>query len=533
MPMLTHPFHLSLKRNLVAAAWLAMAGAAIAQTVAVPDWQAALTTPLTSIVTDRNALALDAGGNAYLASTGPFSCTLNRYSAAGVLQWTRTAAVPAVAGLSKVSQCSVVTDPNGNAIVVGDALAAKYGADGTLLWFQEVSATATSSVGVLVAIDASGDVVVARPNSAGSLELTRRSGTTGAALWTSPVLDTSGLPVALRRGALRLNGAQVVVSSGHDAQLVIASFAMANGALVGRQTLNVPGTTSDLAIGPSGEVAVVGSISYWLWGNGYNVYLFDSSLATTLFAKSLPDGKAALRVAMDAQRNVYVTGLAVDPNSTPVTSPFGTVAPGPWSDWLTVKLDPTGTLLWTARMGQRTDTNEAPQLMRLAADGGVIVAGQGGLPGSATPATQSAAVKYAAANGAALWSAMSNAALDAVDLKEAADSSLFVVGASPMGLVQHYAGLAKPSAVSFASSSITGGKRVLGTVRLSNNAGAVVKLASSKPSVASVPASVTIPAGATSASFSITTYRVRSTTAVSISASANGGITSATLNIKR
>ena len=52
--------------------------------------------------------------------------------------------------------------------------------------------------------------------------------------------------------------------------------------------------------------------------------------------------------------------------------------------------------------------------------------------------------------------------------------------------------------------------------------GTVVTLASSNPAVASVPASVTIPAGSTSATFTITTQPVTSTTAVSFTATLNG-----------
>ena len=53
-------------------------------------------------------------------------------------------------------------------------------------------------------------------------------------------------------------------------------------------------------------------------------------------------------------------------------------------------------------------------------------------------------------------------------------------------------------------------------------AGTVVALASSDPPVASVPASVTIPAGATSASFTITTQPVTGLTQVSFAATLNG-----------
>src|SRR5215469_5239045 len=70
-----------------------------------------------------------------------------------------------------------------------------------------------------------------------------------------------------------------------------------------------------------------------------------------------------------------------------------------------------------------------------------------------------------------------------------------------------------------------GGTPALGTVSVTIPApasGAVVTLASSDPAVASVPATVTIPAGSTSATFTITTQPVTSTTTVSFSATLNG-----------
>jgi hypothetical protein len=70
-----------------------------------------------------------------------------------------------------------------------------------------------------------------------------------------------------------------------------------------------------------------------------------------------------------------------------------------------------------------------------------------------------------------------------------------------------------------------GGTPALDTVSVTIPApasGTVVTLASSDPPVASVPASVTVPAGSTSASFTITTQPVTRTTAVSFTATLNG-----------
>ncbi len=88
------------------------------------------------------------------------------------------------------------------------------------------------------------------------------------------------------------------------------------------------------------------------------------------------------------------------------------------------------------------------------------------------------------------------------------------------------------SGLTLSPSSVTGGNSAQGTVILSGAATAstVVSLTSSN-TVATVPASVTVPAGASSASFTITTASVTSTTSATITATLNGVTRSATLTI--
>lgn len=88
--------------------------------------------------------------------------------------------------------------------------------------------------------------------------------------------------------------------------------------------------------------------------------------------------------------------------------------------------------------------------------------------------------------------------------------------------------------LSIAPSTVTGsGTAATGTVTISaaTSIATVVSLSSSMTSVASVPASVKIPAGATSAAFSITTKAPTSSTAVMISATLNGVKDQATLTV--
>jgi hypothetical protein len=83
--------------------------------------------------------------------------------------------------------------------------------------------------------------------------------------------------------------------------------------------------------------------------------------------------------------------------------------------------------------------------------------------------------------------------------------------------------------------TVVGGSSSVGTVTFdkATSTALVVTLASNKPAKASVPANVTVPAGASSATFNITTTRVSKRTNANITASYGGVTKSATLTITR
>ena len=91
--------------------------------------------------------------------------------------------------------------------------------------------------------------------------------------------------------------------------------------------------------------------------------------------------------------------------------------------------------------------------------------------------------------------------------------------------------LAKPTSVGFAAFTVKGGLGTPGSVSVSTAAGVVVALTSSDTRVATVPASVQIPVGSISATFTVKTSRVKEITSVTISASANNAVASGTLTI--
>ena len=90
------------------------------------------------------------------------------------------------------------------------------------------------------------------------------------------------------------------------------------------------------------------------------------------------------------------------------------------------------------------------------------------------------------------------------------------------------------SAVSVSPTSVSGGTAAQGTITLTGGApsgGAVVTLSSANTSVVSVPASVTVSAGASSATFGVNTSAVTANTAVTITATFGGVSRTTTLTV--
>ncbi len=90
------------------------------------------------------------------------------------------------------------------------------------------------------------------------------------------------------------------------------------------------------------------------------------------------------------------------------------------------------------------------------------------------------------------------------------------------------------SAIALSPTSVVGGNTAQGTATLTNAApagGALVALSSSNPSTATVPANVSVAAGATSRTFSVSTLSVTASTLATITAAFGGATRSATLTV--
>jgi len=139
-----------------------------------------------------------------------------------------------------------------------------------------------------------------------------------------------------------------------------------------------------------------------------------------------------------------------------------------------------------------------------------------------------------------------------VTVPQGATTASFSIGTTPVAsstvatISAVYNGVTKTATLTIARpalsslklnpSKVVGGNPSTGTITLSGAApasGITVQLSSSRTTVATVPSSVTVAAGATTATFTVTTNRVRSTTNTTISGTSAGVTKSAVLSVTR
>jgi len=205
------------------------------------------------------------------------------------------------------------------------------------------------------------------------------------------------------------------------------------------------------------------------------------------------------------------------------------------TNWLLLRYGPTGSELHAPVVIDRhASAAEEPLDLILGAQEVAYITGAAGPGTTLDPnATQAVTVRLAS-NGTIDWVASESAGVRGVDAVFALDGSVGILTAGNLSLA-HYPVAASPipTALTLSPTIVQGGKTAKGTVTVSVSTGTVVNLTSSNPAVVSVPSAVTVPSGATTATFSIQTSRVRTNTSVTITATANGMAISSTLIVKR
>jgi hypothetical protein len=349
------------------------------------------------------ALAVDGSGN--VVATGSNSragqtdfLTTKLSATNGAVLWQRSYAGPAGRNDDPLG---VAVDSAGNVLVAGlsfdavgniDIKAIKYAAsDGAVLWERAI-AGGTFNVAYVIAVDASGNALIAtETNASGNsdVRVLKLAGTSGATLWDQ-VFNTGRDDYVADLALDRLGNAIVagvsVNGAGKDA-MVILKFAGTNGAVLWQQSFSA-GTRDEaysLALDAAGDAFIT----------GYSVAGADSSVMTLKVAAS--NGAILWQRAYNGGGQDYGQAVAVDASGHVLVTAQVRNARGDY-DFKTIKYSGSdGALLWD----QSFDGGADDYAYSIAADaaGNAIVVGSS----SSNDQTDWKVIGYASANGAVLF----------------------------------------------------------------------------------------------------------------------------------
>jgi hypothetical protein len=319
--------------------------------------------------------ALDPAGNLLVVGDTVVGdiIQVRKYTPAGQLVWSRIYDPP-----ERVVSYWIASDPGGNAWVAAARitgssrssvgfLVLKYDAQGNLLFVDVANGAATR-----VVTDSAGNAYVTGTGwitGAADVFMVAKYAPDGRRLWTAFLESGSttflGSPrsVALSPDETRL----AVTGGGFSTTWHALSVALYDTAS-GRRLWNYLDTTryggNDVAFSPDGASVYVGNTEIALT-NTMALHRFDLA-GNRLFRRFYAQGITLSRLAVDGAGNVAAVGTA---------------APLPGSgyvDWMTIKTDATGALLWARRYDATTTNNEVPEWVTVDDANAVYVAGMGG-----------------------------------------------------------------------------------------------------------------------------------------------------------
>ncbi len=357
------------------------------------------------------AISLDPAGDAlvtgvsYDSANSPAYRTVKHDASDGAVRWIATYGG---AGHPYDFALAQAVDIGGNALVTGyawngtngDFRTVKYAsADGA----QQFSVTDGSVSGLLdrpsrhtgLAVDASGNVAVSGTVGGGQTVCrTVKHGSAGQALWSASFDDPHG--DAGNRCVVAVDNQGNVVTAGSlwngtDLDFRTVKQAADDGTVLWDVTLDGPAaasdeTVADVALDAAGNVYVAGTTGPAM-EQDYLLVKYAAGDGSRLWTAGLTtagpyDGVAGL--ALDAAGNAYVAAWYMN---------------GTNDDFRVLKYSPDGALLWSA--GHGTAARDFPVALALDPLGNVLVTGTSG----AAPVFDVLTVKFAASDGAVLWSA--------------------------------------------------------------------------------------------------------------------------------
>lgn len=332
---------------------------------------------------------------------------IKKFSAAGSLLWQITYD-PA----ERLRGVWVAVDSHGNPVVLASMitgssaqpsgwLTLKYDTGGNLLWASSLPGGFSDAR--RVAIDANDNIYVAGRmwlnNSTGNISLDSvliKYDPAGTRLWTASFENGTGTAVDEPFSLVISPDSSQIGVAGISGNLFMALMYDPSGNLLWSKTGNAY-AANDLAFGPD-------NTSYFATGtyfpqdpNPYQMAIakFDAA-GNQLWLKSYAVGDRTYRVRVDALGNVVATGMDQ----------------AGYMDWMTIKTDSDGNLLWSQRYDGGRNNDEVPNMLLLDSSGAVYVAGKGGPnPSSGTISyLKGVIVKYDSAGAPqwALWDPYAN-----------------------------------------------------------------------------------------------------------------------------
>lgn len=366
----------------------------------------------------RSTLVRDPAGNAIVAGTASNGTNndikvVKYLAATGAVAWERT--------IDFVNQddrgLALAVDSVGNVIVAGSAsgpsssstlVARLRSTDGSTIWQDGFTNGSQGNRTLAVALDPAGNVFVAGAMTFGGqtdMQVTKRDGSTGAALWTQSVIGTANQND--EAVALVIDAAGNAIATGIAYNSVNASARTVkysnDGALLWEATYNDAVSGDDkptgLALDASGNVFVTG-----YWRNGASIDFFTIKYAggngAVMWNRSLDAGNSdqPFAVAVDGAGNAIVTGGSHN---------------GTNFDMRTIKYAAfDGRVQWDRTFAGVASGHDLAYALGLTASGDAVVAG------STWNGTTNdfKVVKYASADGALLWDATLNGSWNGEDV---------------------------------------------------------------------------------------------------------------------
>ncbi len=366
-------------------------------------------------------IAVDPNGNVISVGHTPNASDIvtTKYDPAGNIVWERHYTMENYS----LRATWVATDRDGNVIVTGypqtfssnpvqvGLLTLKYDGDGAFLWDDLYSVTWGFAVRAIT--DAAGNIFVTGRGWFGTYDfVTIKYAPDGTRVWQD-VFDQAGgfhTPTAMDLDA---DGNLLVTGAGLSGGMITALY---NASGARQWVIERPGTAGGSVKGTNdGHFYLTGSWYTQTTSNDFRLLKYDAA-GTLTWERFYDFGATEIgtKLALDTQGSVYVTGYQ---------------GGGGYVNWLTMRVDPDGNLLWSRVQDSHPAYDEFPNFLVTGPENEVYITGSGGptpVPGQSY--IQMLTLRYDA-DGSTAWVGRHYAwASRGVGVALASDNSVYAVG---------------------------------------------------------------------------------------------------------